>query len=111
MVVRASVCAWREISRVREEFGCRPLVVVRGSVFSAEVVGEGPLRLRLKEFLGFGVGSSFIIHEGSVYSVASRVPLGGLGRLFRAVPGSRVGGGDFVVEAGPPIEPGSSPSS
>ena len=86
------------------------MVVVRGSVFSAEVVGEGPLRLRLKEFLGFGVGSSFIIHEGSVYSVASRVPLGGLGRLFRAVPGSRVRG-DFVVEAGPPIEPGSSSSS
>ena len=105
MVVHASVNAWMEISRVGNEFGSRPLVVVRGSVFSAEVISEDPLRLRLKEFLGFGAGCSYVIDGGVVYSIASRIPLSvGFKRLFRGVPGSRVKR-EFVVEAGPIIEP------
>ena len=111
MVIHASVNAWREIGRVRDSFGSRPLVVVRGSVFSAEVIGRNPLRLRLKEFLGFGAGCSYIIHDGVVYSIASRIPLSiAFKGLFRGVPGSRVRR-DFVVEAGPVIEPVSDSSS
>ena len=104
-VIHASTNAWREISRVGNDFGSWPLVVVRGSVFSAEVINKDPLRLRLKEFLGFGAGCSYVVLDGVVYSIASRIPLSvAFKGLFRGVPGSRVKR-EFVVEAGPIIEP------
>jgi len=56
-------------------------------------------------------GCSYIIHEGVVYSIASRIPLSvAFKGLFRGVSGSRVRE-DFVVEAGPAIEPVSDSSS
>jgi hypothetical protein len=108
-VVRASVSAWREISKVVNGFSGRPIVVIRGSVFVGEVVGSGPLRLRLKAFLGFGAGCSYIVlGDGSIYSIASKIPWSdGFKRLYRGVPGSKVRH-EFIVEAGPLIEPISS---
>lgn len=94
----ATQATWGIIQEASSRFTERPLVVIRGTVFSGEVVEGG---IRVGEFLGFvGTSASFIVLDSGPYALKPPVPR----VVFRAVAGRPVRN-VVVVEAGGRVEP------
>lgn len=95
----ATSVAWGIIKEASSRFPDRPLVVIRGTVFSGRLLGDG--RVRVEAFLGFvGSSASFVVLDSGSYALRPPIPR----VVFRAVPGQLVRN-VVVVEAGGRVEP------